>query len=1001
MQDLLEAVARAIVAQRHLPEATYRLQFHKDFTFRDATAILPYLRDLGISHCYASPYLQARPGSMHGYDITNHAALNHEIGSQEDYDAWCAALREHDLGQILDTVPNHMGIVGNENAWWNDVLENGQASPYASFFDISWQASPRPELQGRVLLPTLGEPYGKALEGGQLRLRYEFGAFTLCYFEHRFPIAPPSYGLILGRGIEELEQTLGADNPALLEYQSILTAIKHLPRHSDTNPESMVERQREKEVVKRRLATLTDETPAVLAFVDGNVTAFNGKPGDPRSFDLLDELLDDQAYRLCYWRVAPDEINYRRFFDVNELAALSMERPEVFAATHALILRLLRERKVDGLRIDHPDGLFDPKQYLERLQEQFVLEWAREVAAGIAEYRERPWPELEEPLRQAIAEVRRDRTHPLVRPLYVVVEKILGTGEALPDDWPVWGTSGYDFLNLLNGLFVDTANARAFTRLYHDWIQAEEHLPEVVYEKKRLILDVSLSSELLMLGHRLDRLAQKNRWSRDFTLNTLRRALREVVACFPVYRSYLSGEEIREADRLYVERAVARARQRNPSLSPAVFDFLRDVLLLNYPESFSEADRAEQRRFVGKFQQVTAPVMAKGLEDTAFYVYNRLLSLNEVGGNPGLFGLSPETVHRYNQERQARWPRALSALSTHDTKRSEDVRARLNVLSEMPQEWQAALTRWAERNAPHRLTLDESPVPDANEEIFLYQTLVGAWPLEPHAPGEYDAFVERVRAYVLKALHEAKVHTSWINPNGAYDEAVLQFLTSILDEHSGAPFLEDFRPFQRRLSHYGLLNSLAQTLLKIAAPGVPDTYQGTELWDFSLVDPDNRRPVDYGRRRQLLAELWEKARGDRRELARALFDAKEDGRVKLYVTSAALHCRRDHPGLFADGAYLPGEGAGARARHAFAFARRQGKALALVVVPRLLTQLEGQPVGAIWGDTTVRFAGFETGATFHNIFTGETVTAAAQQGHLVVNVAEVLGNFAVALLVSP
>jgi (1->4)-alpha-D-glucan 1-alpha-D-glucosylmutase len=985
MHELLEMLARSITEQRRLPESTYRLQLHKGFTFRDAAAIAEYLRDLGISHCYASPYLQACPGSMHGYDITNHAALNPEIGSPQDYDAWVQTLRANGLGQVLDIVPNHMGIVGNENLWWNDVLENGQASPYAKFFDIAWNASPRPKLHGRVLLPMLGEPYGKVLESGQLRMSYANGAFTVSYFDHRFPLAPRTYETVLGQRLEELERALGADSPALAEYQSILTALRNLPDQQERDPARLAERQREKEVVKRRLAALTESTPAVLAHVEQNVAVFNGHTGDRHSFDLLDALLNEQPYRLCYWRVAPDEINYRRFFDVNELAALNMERPEVFAASHALILRLLREHKIDGLRIDHPDGLFDPKQYLDRLQEAFILEWAGERRAEIE---------------AVLPEIRRDRSHPLYRPLYVVVEKILGTGEALPDDWPVWGTSGYDFLNVLNGLFVDAANARAFTRLYHDWTQEEDRIPEVIYRCKRLILDVSLSSELYMLAYRLDRLAQKDRRARDFTLHTLRRALREVVACFPVYRSYITQDEIRQADRDSVERAVARARRRNPALSPQVFDFLRDVLLLRHPDSYGEADREEQRRFVGKFQQVTAPVMAKGLEDTAFYVYNRLLSLNEVGGDPARFGVSPETLHRVNQDRQARWPRALSPLSTHDTKRSEDVRARLNVLSEMPGEWQAALERWSELNTPHRLTIDDAPVPDRNEEYFIYQTLLGAWPLEPYEAEEYRAFIGRVQEYMTKALHEAKVHTSWINPYREYDEAVLGFVGRILDEGSGGAFLADFRPFQRRISHYGLFNSLSQTLLKITSPGAADTYQGTELWDFSLVDPDNRRPVDYDHRRNCLRQLREWASHDRRGLVRQLLERPEDDRLKLYVTWQALSCRLDHPGLFAEGAYLPGDPAGARAEHVFGFARRDGGTVALVVVPRLLTRLGERPLGAVWGDTKLAVAGFEGSITLQNLFTGDSHTFNAREGRLELRIAEILSKFPVALLVS-
>jgi (1->4)-alpha-D-glucan 1-alpha-D-glucosylmutase len=1008
IQDVLRTITTDLAGRRCFPESTYRLQFHAGFTFRDARAIVPYLRDLGVTHAYASPYLQARPGSKHGYDITSHQALNPEIGTQADYGAWVDALHDAGLGQVLDTVPNHMGVTGNENAWWNDVLENGPASPYAGFFDISWQSSPRPELRGRVLIPILGDPYGKVLEAGQLRLRYDNGAFTVNYFDNRFPVAPRSYGLVLGHRTEELEQALGKDSPHLIEYQSILTAISHLPRHSETEPEKVNERQREKEVIKRRLATLTQESPQVREFIEANVALFNGKPGEPRSFDLLDELLDDQAYRLSFWRVAADEINYRRFFDINDLAALSMERPEVFEATHQLVLRLLAEGKVNGLRIDHPDGLYDPREYLQRLQRGYVLACARRLIEARPEGQRPDWAEVEKALLAEMDRAAREGDDLLRRPLYVVVEKILGATEPLPEDWPVAGTVGYDFVNVVNGLFVDAGQAEAFTRLYQEWTHTDLSFAEVVYQKKFLILQVSLSSELHMLAYQLDRLAQKSRWSRDFTLNSLRHALREVIACFPVYRSYIAEDGVRPEDRLHVERAFSRAMARNPALNRSLFRFIRDMLLLKYPETWAEADKAEQRRFVGKFQQVTSPVMAKGVEDTAFYVYNRLLSLNEVGGDPGRFGVKPASLHQSFQDRRAKWPWSLSPLSTHDTKRSEDVRARLNVLSELPGEWGEALARWSRLNEPHRRQVEDLTVPDPNEEYLLYQTLLGAWPLEPYTPEEYAEFVRRIQEYVVKALHEAKVHTSWINPDAEYDQAAQDFVARILDEKVNAAFLNDFRPFQRRLSHYGLLNSLAQTVLKVAAPGVPDTYQGAELWDFSLVDPDNRRPVDYERRRRLLQELRERlasAGDDRRALAGELMEKRADGRVKLYVTAQALHCRRERPGLFATGEYLPAEAAGAWAENVFGFVRRQGNHWAVAVVPRLLTRLvpgEGQlPVGpGVWQDTRLLLTGVDPQARFRNAFTGESLTLREEPNGLALPLAEAFAHFPVALAVA-
>ena len=1002
MGDLVErllAELRADASAQRLPEATYRLQFHAGFTFKDAAAIVPYLRDLGITHCYASPYLKARPGSMHGYDVLDHSMLNPEIGTLEDYEAFVQTLSAHGMGQILDTVPNHMGIVGNENRWWNDVLENGPASPYANYFDISWQSSPRPELQGRVLLPILGSPYGEALESGQLRPEYSGGALTICYFDHRFPAAPRRSAQVMDHGLKKLEEKLPAGDPALIEYQSILTAIRHLPGFHDTAPEKVAERQREKEVIKRRLGTLTQDNDVVREVINDTIKMFSGTPGEPRSFDALDELLANQAYRLSFWRVASDEINYRRFFDINELAALSQERLEVFQATHELILRLLGQGKVDGLRIDHPDGLFDPREYLERLHEHYLLARARHFVETRPEFQGTAWKDIEPALTEQLRGTRQT-IDSLVAPLFIVVEKILGSNEPLPDHWPVRGTSGYDFVNMVNGLFVDSANATSFTRFYQDVTGDDTPFSEVVYQKKFLILRVALSSELHTVSHQLDRLAQKNRWSRDFTLTSLRHALREIIACFPVYRSYIRGTPVHESDQKYVERAVARAKARNPAISSSVFNFARDMLLLKYPAGSTDSDMEEQRRFAGKFQQVTAPVMAKGLEDTAFYVYNRLVSLNEVGGDPGRFGLTPGVLHRYFQDRQARWPGSLSPLSTHDTKRSEDVRARINVLSEIPDDWQAAATRWMRYNESQRTQIEEEgPAPDRNEEYFLYQTLIGAWPLEPYDDAEYQGFVERIKNYMRKALQEAKVHTSWVNPNPAYDDAVQNFIARVLDPKISGDFLDDFRAFQRKISHFGLINSLAQSLLKLTTPGIPDTYQGTELWDFSLVDPDNRRPVDFERRRQMLQELKQRL-GQRDKLVPELLGNLHDGRVKLFVTFTALQCCNANPGLFTTGEYFALETVGSRKDNVFAYLRKSKDRCALIVIPRLTTRLVAGPpefpVGEpVWQDTWIVMPEAANVQTWLNAFTG-----AAVENKNTLEVARLLDRFPLGLLTS-
>ena len=1012
MQDLrpafLAALERALMAVHYFPESTYRVQFHAGFTFRDALQIVPYLHDLGITHLYASPLLQARPGSTHGYDTTSYQAFNPELGTAEDYEMLCQALQSHGMGQVLDIVPNHMGVAGDHNLWWRDVLENGPASPYAGFFDIAWYDSLRPEMHARLLLPILGKAYGEALESQEIRLQYAAGAFTIHYFDHALPVAPQSYALILEQRRDALATFLGEAPEPLAEYDSILTAIRNLPLRSETDPARVAESQREKEVIKRRLAALTEANPSVRVFLEDTVRLCNGTPGQPESFDLLHALLQAQVYRLCHWRVASEEINYRRFFDINELAALSMEKPEVFTATHGLILRLLSEGKVHGVRIDHPDGLYDPQQYFQRLQQHYVLGVAHRLCETDPTFQGVGAEDVTTLLGTALAQTSTTAEAVRDRPLYIVVEKILGAYETLREDWPVYGTSGYDFLHLLNGLFVDAEQRRVWTRLYRDWTQDLRPFADVVYSAKYLIMQTSLASEVYMLAHRLDRLAQQHRSSQDFTFNSLRRALQQIIACFPVYRSYITSDAIHPDDRRYVQQAVFQAQRRNPAVSRELFAFVQDMLLLKYQASASEDEQAEQRRFVGKFQQVTAPVMAKGLEDTALYVYNRLLSLNEVGGDADRFGVSVEELHRAFRERQAQWPRAFSALSTHDTKRSEEVRARLNVLSELPQEWLAALQRWSDLNAPYRRALDDVLVPDAPEEYLLYQTLLGAWPLEPYSAQEYATFVERIQAYMLKALYEAKVHTSWINHNPAYEEAVQHYIARILDTQTQTAFLDDFLVFQRRLSHYGLFNSLAQTLLKITAPGVPDTYQGTEIWDLSLVDPDNRRAVDYTCRYDMLRMLRARlaaAGEDRRALVQELLTHKADGRIKLYITTLALNCRRTHPGLFSSGSYVPAQGRGVKAQHVFGFYRCQGHWAAIVVVPRLIAGLlagaHEVPLGeAVWQDTQLLVPGINPRWDWRNVLTGEPIIFTENDSEPALVLAQLLGHCPVALLVA-
>jgi (1->4)-alpha-D-glucan 1-alpha-D-glucosylmutase len=1004
--ELLDAARERISRRRPVPESTYRVQLHAGFTFRDAAAMAPYLARLGITDCYVSPYLKAAPGSTHGYDITDHGTLNPEIGTREEHEAWLAALREAGLGLVLDVVPNHMGILGNENLWWNDVLENGQASPHAGHFDIDWSAPIRPENRGRVLLPFLGDLYGEVLEKGELRLALEGGAFYVQYHEHRFPLDPKSYRVVLEPALEPISSALGEEHEAVLEFQSILTATRNLPDHTERGRERVAERQREKEVVKRRIATLLSDQPVIAEAVSRALEALNGKPGDPHSFDVLDQLLAMQPYRLAYWRVASDEINYRRFFDINALAALRTDREDVFRATHALVLDLVTRPGVTGLRIDHPDGLLDPRAYLEWLQDAFVLSVARRVHEESPHRESVAWEELQPRIRERIASGSMGEVnHP---DLYVVVEKILGFDESFPDDWRTYGTSGYDALNRINGLFVDPAAAGEFTPRYHEWIGDYTPYREIARQKKLLILEVSLASELHVLAYQLERIALRDRKSRDFTQSGLRSALRAVIASFPVYRSYITANHVSEQDRALVDRAVRSAMRRNPLTSHALLRFLRNVLLdrVPTPEDLPD-DEPAPADFAGKFQQVTAPVTAKGLEDTAFYVYNRLISLNEVGGEPTRFGTTAEPLHRWNAERAARFPFALTALSTHDTKRSEDVRARINVLSEIPDRWFQAVERWSAANARHRVSVEEKEAPDRNEEYLFYQVLLGAWPLEEPDDQAFASFRDRMRAFMAKAIHEAKVNSSWQNPNPEYDQAIDHFVGAVLDREANREFLDEFLPFQRLVSHHGMNKSLAQTLLKIASPGVPDTYQGTETWDFSLVDPDNRRPVDYARRTSMLDDMimWFYGPGSGPSgLVRDLVSRPADGRIKLFITWRSLGVRRHYPGLFSEGQYRPVLARGEHAEHVFAFLRHDGHRFALVAVPRLSTRLvspDDLPLGAeVWGETELVLPEVASGTALRSIFTGATLTVENGNGSSVVQTGEVFEGFPVALLIN-
>lgn len=952
--------------QARIPLATYRIQLNRKFTLAQATALVPYWHELGISHVYTSPYLQARPGSDHGYDITDHGSINPEVGSTAELRDFAAALKARGMGQLIDVVPNHMGVLGGDNPWWLDVLENGEAAVHAGYFDIEWQPLDE-DLHHKVLLPVLGAQYGRVLEGGELALSLDAarGELGLRYYQHHFPIDPRHYPAVLARGVERLAARLGEDHPDALDLLSLCTAFGHLPPHTEAAPEAVAERAREKEIQKRRLAALLARSADVALFAAENVAAFNGTPGKAESWDALHDLIKRQAWRIANWRVAGDEINYRRFVDVNELAALRMEAERVFRDTHRLILAWVRDGIAEGIRVDHPDGLHDPCQYFRRLQQ---------AAGGDA----------------------------LSRPLYLVAEKILAGHEHLPPNWPLHGTTGYDFANLVNGLFVDAANEGHLNRIYGVFIGEKPDFAEVAYRAKKLVMNTTLAAELNVLASQLSRIALTSRYTCDFTVNRLRDALSDVVAGFPVYRTYVTQSALSDDDRRHIDWAVALAKKQSRLADASVFDFVRDALTGELAAG-RPRDHADQVfGFAMRFQQFTGPVAAKGIEDTAFYIYNRLLSLNEVGGDPGRFGVGVAAFHRAAQERGLRWPHAMLATSSHDTKRSEDVRARIDALSEMPAEWLEHLRRWRRVNRSRKRVVEGQAAPSHNDEYFLYQTLLGVWPPADPDAAEFERLRGRVKAYMQKAVREAKVHSSWLNPSLEYEAALDGFVDSLLAGGGRNYFLQDFLPFQRRVARIGMLNSLSQTLIKLASPGVPDFYQGNELWDFSLVDPDNRRPVDYELRRSLLRDLAEAPAGEARlAWLGELLARMEDGRVKLYLTWRGLQCRRRLPQLFQGGLYLPLRVSGERAEHVCAFARRSERHIAVAVAPRLFAGLAdagAQPLGtAVWRDTRVELPAELVDIRLEDAFTGQACEPETQDGKVGFLLGRALAHFPVAL----
>jgi (1->4)-alpha-D-glucan 1-alpha-D-glucosylmutase len=982
------SAASALPAAK-IPRATFRVQLHREFGFAEATGLVPYLARLGISHLYCSPILRARPGSRHGYDVVSHDEINPELGGREGFARLVAALRGRGMGILLDVVPNHMAI-GPENVWWMDVLENGPASEHAAYFDIDWQPV-NVDLAGKVLLPVLGDHYGSLLDSGALELAPAAGGgFVLRYAEHRFPLDMRTLTPLLERAEQALDP--GLATPAarnalreLIERLAALPARDAVAEADSVGAPPAEQRRAALPALKRELAQLLSVQPAVASALERALAELNSAPRE-----ALHALLEAQAWRLAYWRIASDEINYRRFFDVNELAALRMEHESAFEATHATVLGLAADGQVEGLRIDHPDGLYDPAQYFERLQQGYA--WR--TGAALAAEGGRP-----------------------ARPLYVVAEKIAAAHERLPERWALHGTTGYDYAAAATALFVDPAAATRIDRIWRRFSGLELDFEEAAYRGKKTVLFSALAAELTMLATRLWRIARSDRRTRDYTLHALRQALAEVAACMPVYRTYITSRapegsdarvrhgidaRVSAQDRRYIEWALGAAQRRSRAADLSVFGFLREMLLGNPLEGGASELGELALSFARRFQQFTSPLAAKGIEDTAGYQFNRLIALNDVGADPLRFGMTPAQFHRENAERAARWPHTLLAASTHDNKRSADVRLRIAVISEMPGQWLLLLKRWRALNRNKVLRVDGRPAPSANDQYLLYQTLLGSFPAgdDPPSDAALEAYRARIEQTLLKAAREQKENTSWLNPDEAYEKALSGFVQALLTPAPTNRFLDELRRQAAGTAWFGALSSISQALIHYSAPGVPDLYQGNELLDYSLVDPDNRRPVDYALRRRLLDELMQIGDDSRASAAQSLATAALDGRAKLYTIWRLLEQRREQPLLFRDGSYRALAAEGAHAAHVLAYARDHADGMLIAIAGRLYAKLLREPgrlpLGEVWGDTRVRVgADGVDSARFRDLFSGEIVET--QDG--VLSLAQLLQSFPVAALV--
>ncbi|MCU7497430.1 MAG: malto-oligosyltrehalose synthase [Ignavibacteria bacterium] len=930
----------------HIPRSTYRLQLNADFTFNDLKEIVRYLSELGISDIYSSPIMKAAKGSLHGYDSVDPNQFNSEIGTEEEFDQLVEEYKKYKMGWLQDVVPNHMAY-SSENQMIVDLLENGPNSRFYNFFDIEWN-HPHASVRQRVLAPFLGKYFQEVLEDGELMLRYDAEGFSVYYYDNRFPLKMESYSDILAFRMPNLQNKLGKNHPDVIKYLAVLYILRSLP-----TSEEMDERYSQIKFVKGMLYELYTGNEVIREFIDENLRVYNGRKGVPESFNMLEKLLADQYFRLAYWKVANEEINYRRFFNISSLISLKMENEEVFNRIHTLVLKLVGEGKIDGLRIDHVDGLYDPTSYLKRLRGR-------------------------------------------LQDNYLVVEKILELEEELPAEWPIEGTTGYEFVNYVNGIFIKKENEKALTDIYQKFSGFTAPYERVVAEKKRLIIQTRMAGEVERLAFLVEAVSSIDRYGIDITMHGLKRALEEILTYFPIYRTYINASDYTERDKSYLEDLFRRVSRISPRLSHE-FNYICNLLMLSFREHFTEEQKKIALDFVMKFQQLTGPLMAKGFEDTALYVFNRLISLNEVGGNAGRFGISADEFHNYCQKRAAVWPYSMNATATHDTKRGEDVRARINVLSEIPGEWEERVNAWNKMTSPGKGTLNGEAIPDRNDEYFLYQTLIGSFPFEQTDTSEY---IGRIKEYVIKAIREAKVHTAWIKPDEDYEQAYSSFVENILTPSDGNHFLMDFTSFQKKIAFYGMLNSLSQTMIKLTSTGVPDVYQGTELWDLSLVDPDNRRPVDFDLRRNLLEEIKAHSEKDRLKYLANILNSMQDGRIKMYLMHYLLKARNENKDLFLDGQYIPLNPGGSHGRNLIAFARKLNHRWSVSVAPRLLTEFvkEGElPLGERWAETMLELP--PEIKSWRNALTGSSLKMPEKprsRNYLMIK--DVLSNFPVALL---